>query len=49
MTWTCERVQCGDTYPHKHLCSCQDFMIIEIHGVLEYICYCEYFDGDYDE
>lgn len=51
MTWRCEREQCGETYPHKHLCDCEEFELVWIHEVPNWWCACNYeeFFGPDDE
>lgn len=52
MTWRCEREQCGETYPHKHLCDCVVFEFVENNGNLpQWWCACdhEYYYRQMDE
>jgi len=48
MNWRCEREQCGDTYPHKHLCDCVEFWMIDIGQEVEWVCACWY-NEEYDD
>lgn len=40
MTWKCNKKECPETYPHKHLCDCEEFYPIEINNQDMWVCEC---------